>query len=44
VVEVPPPKKNDKHPLLQKGVTIANYDASKGIFMSDNSSVSRDAK
>jgi hypothetical protein len=31
VVEVSHPQKNDKHPLLQKGATIANY-ATKGIF------------
>jgi hypothetical protein len=27
VVEVPPANQSNKHPLLQKGVTIANYDA-----------------
>jgi hypothetical protein len=32
VVEVPPANQSNKHPLLQKGVTIANYDATKGIF------------
>jgi hypothetical protein len=26
------PKEDDKHPLLQKGVTIANFDNTKGIF------------
>jgi hypothetical protein len=30
--EIPSPKEEDKHPLLQKGITIANYDATKGIF------------
>jgi UDP-N-acetylglucosamine pyrophosphorylase len=30
--ETPSPKEQEKHPLLQKGTTIANYDATKGIF------------
>jgi hypothetical protein len=32
VVEVPPANRSNKHPLLQKGVTIANLDNTKGIF------------
>jgi hypothetical protein len=32
VVEVPSANQSNKHPLLQKGVTIANNDATKGIF------------
>ena len=32
VVQVPPANQSNKHPLLQKGVTMANYDVTKGIF------------